>query len=79
MAQHSGPSDLPATWPFRAAGTLVILAMVYWCAGFAVEDVEGELWQHKPVFFVLLLAALVLVIGGAAYNHQRERRRTHSV
>jgi hypothetical protein len=77
MAHDAGPSDLPATWPFRAAGTLAILAMIWFCLGFAMEDVGGELKGHLPVFWLLLLGGLILVIGGAAFNVQRERRRTH--
>ena len=77
MAHDTGPyDDLPVTWPFRAAGTLAIIALSWFCLGFAIKDLGGELEGHMPVFWLLLLAGLILVIGGAAYNVQRERRRT---
>jgi hypothetical protein len=76
MAHDTGPSDLPATWPFRAAGTLLIIALAWFCLGFAIKDQGEELKGHMPVFWVLLLLGVVLVIGGAAFNIQRERRRT---
>jgi hypothetical protein len=76
MAHDTGPSDLPATWPFRAAGTLLIIALSWFCLGFAVKDMGEELEGHMAVFWLLLLAGLVLVIAGAAVNYQRERRRT---
>ncbi len=74
---HSGAGhqDLPATWPFRAAGTILIVAMVWFCLGFALEDVGEELSNHLPVFWLLILAAVVFVAGGAAFNIARERRR----
>ena len=76
MAHDKGPSDLPATWPFRAAGTLLIIALAWFCLGFAVKDMEAELEGHMAVFWALLLAGAVLVIAGAAFNIHRERRRT---
>jgi hypothetical protein len=76
MAHDEGPSDLPATWPFRAAGTLLIIALAWFCLGFAIKDQGEELKDHMAVFWLLLLAGLILVIGGAALNIRRERRRT---
>ena len=76
MAHDTGPSDLPATWPFRAAGTLVIIALAWFCLGFAIKDMGEELAHHMQVFWLLLLAGLILVIGGAAFNIRRELRRT---
>ena len=76
MAHSSaGHQDLPATWPFRAAGTVLIVAMVWFCAGFAIKDTGDELANHLPVFWLLILASVVLVAGGAAFNIARERRR----
>jgi thiosulfate reductase cytochrome b subunit len=68
---------LPATWPFRVAGTLFIVAFAWFCFGFAVEDMGDELHNHKPVFWLLLLAGIVFVVGGAIYNlgQSRARRR----
>jgi membrane protein DedA with SNARE-associated domain len=74
---HSGAGyeDLPATWPFRAAGTLLIVAMVWFCAGYAIKDNGSTLSNHLPVFWALILASVLLVAGGALYNVSRERRR----
>lgn len=74
---HSGAGyeDLPATWPFRAAGTLLIVAMVWFCLGFAIKDTGDELANHLPVFWVLILASVLFVAAGAIYNVSRERRR----
>lgn len=71
--------DLPATWPFRAAGTIFIVAMVWFCAGFAIKDTGDELSGHMPVFQLLILAGVIFVIGGAIFNIQRERRRKRSL
>lgn len=76
---HSGSDsayqDLPATWPFRLAGTLTIIAMVWFCLGFAIEDMGEKLSGHMPVFWLLLLAAALLTLGGGVFNVSRERRR----
>jgi hypothetical protein len=77
---HNGGEDegLPATWPFRAAGTLVIFAMIWFTLGFGMEDVTGDhLAGHMSIFWALLVAAAVLIAGGAAFNIARERRRRH--
>lgn len=72
-------TDLPATWPFRAAGTIFIVALVWFCAGFAIKDTGDELTAHMPVFRLLILAGVIFVIGGAIFNIQRERRRKRSL
>ena len=69
------PKDLPATWPFRVAGTVLIAAMVWFCMGFAIKDTGDELSNHMPVFWSLILVTVVFVVGGAAFNINRERRR----
>lgn len=71
----AGHQDLPATWPFRAAGTLLVVAMVWFCAGFAIKDTGDELSGHMPVFWLLILASAILIAGGGAFNIARERRR----
>ena len=74
-------ADLPATWPFRTAGTLFIIAMVWFCAGFALKDAPSKeahlntLPAHMNVFWLLILAGVVFIIGGAIFNLQRARRR----
>ena len=77
MAAHNGdgPQDLPATWPFRAAGTLLIAALIWFCLGFAIEDLGNELEAHLTVFWVLLAVAAGFVLIGAAYNIPLGRRR----
>jgi hypothetical protein len=78
LAHNSKYEGLPATWPFRAAGTLVIVALSWFCFGFAVKDMGEELTNHMPVFWLLMLAALLCVLGGAIYNlgQSRSRKRT---
>ena len=92
MASHDGDSRLPMTWPFRAAGTLVMLALVWFCFGFAFEDAailseensggeafpdlpgwlaHGPADQHLSIFWLLLIAAVVLIAIGAAWNRSR--------
>jgi len=74
---HSGAGhqDLPATWPFRAAGTIVIVALVWFCAGFAIKDTGDKLANHLPVFWLMILAAFLIAVGGGVFNVARERRR----
>jgi hypothetical protein len=66
---------LPATWPFRAAGTILIVAFAWFCFGFAVKDMEAELSNHMPVFWGLLAVSVVLIVGGAAFNLAQARGR----
>ena len=78
MADHDAHDEyegLPITWPFRFAGLCLIVALVWFCAGFATEDVEEELWGHFEVFQWLLVVGVVFVIGGAAFNLAQARRR----
>ena len=71
----SAYQDLPVTWPFRLAGTLTLVAMAYFCLGFAIKDMGEELWKHLTVFYGLLLISALLCIAGGLYNISRERRR----
>jgi hypothetical protein len=79
MAQHGGAGvqDLPVTWPFRAAGTVLILTLSWFCLGFAIKDLgpESELDGHMPVFWLGLAVTIALVVLGAAINIPRELRR----
>jgi hypothetical protein len=76
MAQHgSGGQDLPATWPFRLAGTLIIAALVWFCLHFAIKDVGEPPKGFGLVFWGLILVSLALIIGGALVNWGRERKR----
>jgi hypothetical protein len=77
-ARHVAHKDsryegLPATWPFRVAGTLFIVAFAWFCYGFAVEDFGDELHHHMPVFWLMILAGIVFVVGGAIYNLGQSR------
>lgn len=79
MASDNYPDDLPATWPFRAAGTVLLIALAWFCAGFALEDIEEPLPNHTGIFYLLILAAIVLVVAGGIYNSQRERKRKQNL
>jgi hypothetical protein len=79
---HGGkayPKDLPATWPFRVAGTIFIAAFSWFCLGFAIKDTGDELANHLPVFWLLVVAGIVFVVGGAVFNINRELRRRRSL
>lgn len=79
MAQHAHDGqDLPSTWPFRLAGTLLIAAMVWFTLHFAIKDVGEPPPGFGLVFWSLVLAAVALCIGGAIVNYGRERKRKAS-
>ncbi len=67
--------DLPITWPFRFAGLCLLLALAYFCAGFAVEDLAYHIWGHMDVTYGLLYVGLAALVLGAVYNIYREQRR----
>jgi hypothetical protein len=73
----AGHDDLPATWPFRAGATLLVVGFCWFCAGFAIRDFgkNAELKAHMPVFWGLVITALVLFACGTIYNVAKERRR----
>ena len=79
MASHDDNSDLPITWPFRAAGTILMGAIIWFLGGFAVEDAGEHLPSHLAISQLLVLIAVLLVVGGGIYNgtRERERRRRH--
>jgi len=76
-SHHDDNEMLPATWPFRAAGTVMILATVWFTTGWGIRDLgpEERLSGHLPVFWALIALAVVLVVAGAAYNYILSRRR----
>ena len=76
MADHHDHDALPVTWPFRVAGTLGLVAMAWFCLGFAAEDVGKHLEAFWEVFWGLIFAGVALCALGAAVNVMRERRRT---
>lgn len=73
MAHQNDGDGLPATWPFRAAATLLIAALVWFCLGAGLHDVGEELPAYMPIFYYTLLVGLLLVIGGAIFNLTRRR------
>ena len=75
MAHEKNDDDLPQVWPFTLAGLLIVVAIIWFCLGFAVHDAGQELWVHYTVWWVCLLAALVLIIGGGIWNTLQSRRR----
>jgi membrane protein DedA with SNARE-associated domain len=75
VAHDHDEDDLPQTWPFTLAGLCLLVALSWFCLGFALEDVQKTLPAHYTLFWWLLLAGVILVIGGAAYNITRDRRR----
>ncbi|MCB0881279.1 MAG: hypothetical protein KDC33_03555 [Thermoleophilia bacterium] len=82
MASHNdGPYYLPITWPFRAAGTVVIAAVVWFCTGWGIRDLgpEERLWNHMNVFWLLLAVAFVLCVLGGIINMAQSRRRQAAI
>lgn len=87
MSSHNGErNNLSISWPFTAAGLAVTVGLVYFCLGFAIHDrkpidesieVEGpiKLAGHYTVFWVSLLVAAALIVGGIIVNQGRARRR----
>jgi len=75
VASHDDERGLPHVWPFTFAGLLILVALAWFCAGFAIEDLGDELPGLYEVFFVLLGAAAVLIVGGATVNLRNEHRR----
>ena len=72
VAPSHDTSGLPITWPFRAAGTLTMIALAWFCVGFALEDVGEHLPRHMDLFWILLLISFVLVVGGGVYNSRKD-------
>lgn len=82
MASHTDDRYyLPITWPFRAAGTVMVAAVVWFCTGWGIRDLgpEERLWNHMPVFWLLLALALVLCIIGGVVNMAQSRRRREAL
>ncbi len=75
MAHHDNDDGVPLTWPFRAAGTLLLFAMAWFCLGFAAEDFGRDLAAFWGVFWGLIIASVALIVGGGAFNIYRERAR----
>ncbi len=76
-ANHEANELLPITWPFRAAGTVMIFATVWFCAGWAIkgQDNGHTLAGHMPVFWISIYLTIALVVVGGILNFYRERKR----
>ncbi len=87
MASHNGErKDLSVSWPFTTGAFLIAIALAWFCLGFAIHDrkpieedakISGpiELAGHYTVFWMLLLVAAVLIVGGAIGNTIRRQHR----
>lgn len=76
-SHHDENERLPITWPFRAAGTVMVLTTVWFCMGWGIRDLgpEERLSGHMPIFWLGILLTVVLVVFGGIINTVRERRR----
>ena len=74
-SHHDDEKDLPHVWPFTFAALLILVALSWFCLGFALHDVGTTLTGHYEVLFALLGTALALIVGGATVNITREQRR----
>lgn len=75
---HSEENELlPITWPFRAAGTVMIFATVWFCAGWAIQGQDNghTLYMHMTIFWWSIYLTIALCIGGGVANFYRERKR----
>jgi len=90
MAQgsHEEERNLPQVWPFTLAGLLLMIALAWFCLGFAILDrkpidsnakVEGptKLVHHYTVFWGLIAATVALILFGIVLNMIRRRRLEH--
>jgi hypothetical protein len=68
---------LPITWPFRAAGTVMVFATIWFCLGWAIQGQDNghKLAAHMTVFWDCIYLTILLVIGGGIFNFYRERKR----
>jgi hypothetical protein len=77
MAQHGDHDDtLPKGWPFEVAGFLFVVAMLYFCAHFALHD-QGTEIPLSSVFWPLIIGSIAMILFGAGMNHRLDRRRHH--
>ncbi len=82
---HDDDRNLSITWPFSFAGLCLLVALVWFCLGFAIKDRKlpepavttgpTELPGHLSVFWILLLVGAVSVAFGLVVNLTRARRR----
>jgi hypothetical protein len=77
-SSHNGENEmLPITWPFRAAGTVMILTTVWFCMGWGIRDLgpEERLTWHIELFWAGIALTVALCIIGGIANLARERKR----
>ncbi|MCU0308336.1 MAG: hypothetical protein MUE51_11330 [Thermoleophilia bacterium] len=79
MAAHGKDDDLPITWPFTFAGLLLTVGLVWFCLGFALLDVKKELPAHYTVFWICIIAAVVITIVAGIYNTMWAKRRREAI
>jgi hypothetical protein len=74
---HDENELLPITWPFRAAGTVMVFTTIWFCVGFAIQGQDNghTLAGHMPIFWVGVYLTIALVIFGGVLNFYRERKR----
>ncbi len=74
MAQHDDHDDtLPRAWPFEVGAFFFVVAMLYFCAHFALHDQGTD--TPLSVFWPLIIASIVMIVFGAGLNYQVDRRR----
>ena len=74
---HDDIEQLPITWPFRAAGAVMIFATFWFCMGWAIQGQNDKykLSGQMPIFWVAIYLTIALVVFGAVLNFYRERKR----
>lgn len=86
MASHTNDDDLPMTWPFTLAGLCLLLALTWFCLGFAYHDSanlvgpggekpdpEKTLPAHFQLFWGLLIAGVLFCLAGVGLNRSKIR------
>lgn len=68
---------LPITWPFRAAGTVMVFATIWFCLGYAIQGQQTgkTLPMHMAIFWDAIYLTIALVVFGGILNFFRERKR----
>ncbi len=75
MAHAMDDDDLPQVWPFSLAGVFIVVAIIWFLLGFAFHDAGAKLPGQYVVWWICLLIAAVLIVGGGIWNTLRSRRR----
>jgi drug/metabolite transporter (DMT)-like permease len=78
VASHEEEKDLPLVWPFLLAGVLVLLALAWFCLGFAIRDLpepHPDLPAFWGLFFAAIAVAAVMSVVAAISNLSNEYAR----